>query len=154
MTYALVRNDTIEATLGRLPDAAVTLTDGRWVKVREGTVVEQQECGYYEVVEVERPADTPTATHDRSVALVNGTPTVVWTQRPKTAEELAAEADQEARQGRETNLSGAISTLRTWSDQAASTNVTQGNAVATLQTVVTRLGVFFDRFADLLENRQ
>jgi hypothetical protein len=49
------------------------------------------------------------------------------------------------------NLSNAVATLRVWADQAETTTVTSGNAVATLQTVVSRLGVFFDNFADLLE---
>lgn len=71
-----------------------------------------------------------------------------------TDTETEPTTDEQAHDTRESNLAGAIATLRTWSDQAAATNVTQGNAVATLQTVVTRLGVFFDRFADLLENRR
>jgi hypothetical protein len=54
---------------------------------------------------------------------------------------------------REDRLATSIENLRQWADQAEATTVTSGNAVATLQTVVTRLGVFFDRFADLLEQR-
>lgn len=49
------------------------------------------------------------------------------------------------------NLSNAIVTLRAWSDQAEGTIVTGPNTIATLQTIVTRLGIFFDEFADLLE---
>lgn len=51
------------------------------------------------------------------------------------------------------NLHASIATLRQWAADARATNVTQGNAVATLQTVVNRLGTFFDRFADDLETR-
>ena len=48
--------------------------------------------GWVEVTETPRPADTDTTTHDYGVELVAGTPTVVWTPRPWTAEELAAQA--------------------------------------------------------------
>jgi hypothetical protein len=54
---------------------------------------------------------------------------------------------------RDQQLATAIDTLRQWADQAESTTVTSGNAVVTLGTVVQRLGVFFDRFADLLERQ-
>jgi len=50
-------------------------------------------------------------------------------------------------------LDSAIATLRLWADQAETTVVTTANIVAVTQTVVTRLGVFFDRFADLLEKQ-
>ena len=46
-----------------------------------------------------------------------------------------------------------IATLRAWADEAATTKVTSANAVNTLQVVVTRLGLFFDRFADLIEQQ-
>lgn len=49
------------------------------------------------------------------------------------------------------NLSNSIVTLRLWSTQAAGTTVTTNNHVTVLQTMVTRMGIFFDRFADLLE---
>jgi len=48
------------------------------------------------------------------------------------------------------NLSGAVVTLRQWATDAQAVTVTAGNAVQTLQIVVGRLGIFFDRFADLL----
>jgi pyridoxine/pyridoxamine 5'-phosphate oxidase len=70
---------------------------------------------------------------------------------PLSELELAEVAANQDRSNKRVNLSQAITTLRQWSDQAETTTVTNGNAVATLQTVVTRLGVFFDRFADLLE---
>lgn len=63
------------------------------------------------------------------------------------------QAERVAYDERETSLVNAITTLREWADDAESTTVTSGNAVAVLNTVVDRLGIFFDRFADLLENR-
>ena len=50
-------------------------------------------------------------------------------------------------------LTQAIATLRQWADDAEATTATQGNAVQVLNVVVDRLGVFFDRFADLLEQQ-
>lgn len=49
------------------------------------------------------------------------------------------------------SLSNSLSTLRSWATQAAGTTVTSNNAVAVLQTITTRLGTFFDNFADFLE---
>jgi hypothetical protein len=46
--------------------------------------------GILPVVDVERPADTATHTTERSVELVAGAPTVVWTPRAWTTEELAS----------------------------------------------------------------
>ncbi len=47
-------------------------------------------------------------------------------------------------------FAGGVKTLRLWATQAQGTTVTNTNAVATLQIVIDRLGLFFDRFADLL----
>lgn len=57
------------------------------------------------------------------------------------------------RMARDQNLRNAISTLRQWADQAAATTVTSTNNTQITQTMVTRLGVFFDHFADLLEQQ-
>lgn len=61
--------------------------------------------------------------------------------------------DVKAAQDRESNLRAAIDTLRQWADDAAGAKVTNTNNTQVTQVVVDRLGVFFDRFADLLENR-
>lgn len=60
----------------------------------------------------------------------------------------------EARDAKYLAVENAVATLRTWAVEAASTNVTNGNNTAVTQTMVNRLGVFFDRFADLIESRQ
>lgn len=92
MTYALVIDNTIRS-LGSLPRSARRLDNGAWVLgLREyGTVETQQACGYFAVVDTVKPADTATTTHERSVELLDGTPTVVWTERAKTPDELASE---------------------------------------------------------------
>jgi hypothetical protein len=94
MTYALVDGDTIESEHGSLPESARRLDTGDWVLgLREyGTVEQQQACGYFEVVDTPRPADTATDTYVRSLELVAGIPTETWTARPWTAEELASKA--------------------------------------------------------------
>jgi len=52
------------------------------------------------------------------------------------------------------NVRQAAATLRSWAEDArTSPAVTSGNAVAQLQTIKDRLGVFFDRFADLIESQ-
>lgn len=91
MTYALVVGDTIQS-LGPLPRSARRLDTGQWVMgLRDAAPEYQQACGYFEVVRVDRPADTATTTHDRSVTLVGGVPTETWTERAKTQAEIDAE---------------------------------------------------------------
>lgn len=67
---------------------------------------------------------------------------------PIIAAKIAARAANDQKLA---DLGAAVATLRTWSSQAKATTVTTQNAVPTLQTVVTRLGTFFDHFANLLE---
>jgi hypothetical protein len=81
----------------------------------------------------------------------NQTATFTFSVVPLSELELSEVAANQDRSNKRVNLSQAIATLRQWSDQAETTTVTNGNAVQTLQLVVNRLGVFFDRFADLLE---
>lgn len=50
-------------------------------------------------------------------------------------------------------LTQAVPTLRQWAADAEATTATNTNAVQVLNVVIDRLGVFFDRFADLLENQ-
>jgi hypothetical protein len=90
MSYALVIDGTIEAE-GALPASARRLDNDAWVMGLATAPVElQQATGWYEVTDTPRPADTATDTFDRTLELVGTTPTVVWVQRPKTAEEVAA----------------------------------------------------------------
>jgi hypothetical protein len=137
--------------LRRLADGALVL----WSQYI--TAAELAACGWFQVIDAARPADTATHTHDRTLQV--GTQgafrvvRVVWVQRPWTQAELAARAKAAAVAARNTELTNAIDTLRTWAAQARGTTVTTANHLATTQTVVTRLGTFFDRFADDLENR-
>jgi hypothetical protein len=47
--------------------------------------------GWLPIVITDRPPNTDTITHDYSVELVDGVPTEVWTERPKTEDELLNE---------------------------------------------------------------
>jgi len=82
--YAHIDNNTITA-IGRLPQGADA--DGQWLTLDADNA---HLAGWFEVVDTARPADTDTTTHDRSVDLVNGTPTVVWTPRDWTGDEQTA----------------------------------------------------------------
>lgn len=90
--YALILDSAIQS-VGRLPAAARRLDTGEWVcpPNRDWTDEQAALCGYLPVTDVARPADTATDTWTRSVELVAGAPTVVWTARPWTADELAAQ---------------------------------------------------------------
>ena len=87
VTYALVEGDTIVEGPGPLPDV---WNDGErdW-DLRPMDDAELAELGWYEVVTVPRPPDTETTTYDYSVELVAGVPSEVWTERPKTPDEIA-----------------------------------------------------------------
>jgi hypothetical protein len=68
-----------------------------------------------------------------------------------TQAELDAIAENTDRDAKRVLVAQAIPTLRQWSIDAAGTTATSGNAVAVLNTILQRLSVFFNRFADLLE---
>lgn len=98
MTYALVVGNTIQS-VGGLPQSARRIDTGQWVMGLPSAPAELvAACGYLPVVQVARPADTPTTTFDRAVTLDGGVPTETWTERPKTQAELDGEAAQTNRQ--------------------------------------------------------
>jgi hypothetical protein len=120
--YALIINNTIEAVQSRLPRGADA--DGQWIE--PVTEANAASCGWFPVVDTLRPADTDTHTHDRSVELVNGTPTVVWTQRPWTAEDLAALAEQANEAAIDAYLNDALALIDTITSRAAVPFTQQG----------------------------
>ena len=108
------------------------------------------QTGLVERVEIERLNGTV------EYRRFDSTETLVET-RPATPDEILrvdTEIDEEDRAQKGDNVSQAVTTLRQWATDAQTTTVTSGNAVATLQTVVDRLGIFFDRFVDLIESRR
>lgn len=93
MSYVIVNAGVIVgAEMGALPTAARRLDTGAWVTPLGGvwSALEMAACGLVQVVAVARPADTATTTTDRSVTLLAGVPTEVWTSRPKTQAEVDA----------------------------------------------------------------
>ena len=91
--HASVIDGQIVAT-GSLPAAARRLDTGQWVlNLADAPVEIREACGWYDVVDVERPPDTDTTTFDRTVEIVDGVPTVVWTERAKTDDELNPPTD-------------------------------------------------------------
>jgi hypothetical protein len=86
MTYALVRANVIE----QVGPPRLWFDGARWWDFRPADPATYAAAGWLPVTDVARPADTATDTFDRSVTLVGGVPTVTWTARPWTVEELAA----------------------------------------------------------------
>lgn len=108
MTFARIANGAIAETTGRLPASARRVDTGEWVLgFPDADTKVQEACGWFDVDDVAGPVVDATTVADRSVELVEGVPTVVWTERPKTQAELDGEAQQ---------VNGA--TLRTRADEA------------------------------------
>ena len=128
MTYALVTNSTIQAVQGRPPTSARRLDSGNWVLgLRTAPAALQQACGWWEITDTPRPDDTATTTHDRTVELVAGVPTVVWTERDKTQAEL----DAEAKATREQQIRGSVADYLSATDTfLAITSPTQAQVLA------------------------
>ncbi len=87
--YALVKAGAIVQT-GNLP--AVWYDGARWWDLRGATDTKAAQAGWLPVVDTPRPADTATTTTDYSVTLVTGKPTVTWTSRARTTDEISADA--------------------------------------------------------------
>jgi len=132
------------ATRSALPNRFIRKLDGDWSIPTPETA---EEFGWYPVTEVPQPSvdHVVSITHDGSGFVQ------AWTFDQAARDARLA---SEARQAKATAVDNAVVTLRTWATQAASTVVTNGNNTQVTQTLVDRLGVFFDRFADLVESRQ
>ena len=131
--HALVIDNQIQS-IGRLPNSARRLDDGAWVVgLADATQALREATGWLEVVDTARPDDTDTATHDYSVELVAGVPTVTWTERDKTPDELAAEDQSETDALIRQQVKDHLSDLRTITGSSGSlTNAQLSNAVRVL----------------------
>ena len=145
MTYAQITANTITAESGNVPQSARRLDTGQWVLgLRDAPVSLQQACGWFAVIENIRPADTDTTTHDRSLELVDGTPTVVWTARPWTADELVSRQADTNRTTIDAAITAALAELQTLIDAPAVATVPDGtlttaqlsNAMRTMRDAV------------------
>lgn len=86
MLWALVENGVI-IDVGQPPDLVWDDATSSWLSSTRGPLAD---FGWLAVVEVTRPADTPTTTWEHTYALIEGVPTEVWTERTLSAEELVA----------------------------------------------------------------
>ncbi len=68
--------------------------DGQWHDYSDPAVVAGYlaDGGWVPIVDTPRPDDTATTTWDAGWSVTGGTVTRTWTERPKTADELAAQA--------------------------------------------------------------
>jgi hypothetical protein len=90
MSYAQVTDNAITETRGRLPNSARRLDTGEWVMgLATAPLALQQATGWYEVAKVDPPAEKPGSVFEKSVVVDKGTVTEKWTERAKTADELA-----------------------------------------------------------------
>ena len=103
--YALVLNGVIEQ-VGDLPK--IWWDGARYWDFRDPGLVDLAALGWLPVNETARPPDTALTTFDRSVELVNGEPTEVWTERNKTTEELADDTYESNRSSIETKALAAL----------------------------------------------
>lgn len=87
-SYALVVANAIQSE-GPLPLSARRLDTQEWVMgLATASTALREACGYREVQDAVRPADTPTQIQVRGLTLVGSVPTVTWTPRNKTQAEL------------------------------------------------------------------
>ena len=108
------------------------------------------ETGLVERIEIERSNGTV------EYRRYDSTLTIVEQRAATPTETLLADEqiDSDDREQKGTNVSQAVTTLRQWASDAAGTTVNNGNNTNVTQQVVDRLGVFFDRFADLIESKR
>lgn len=143
VTYALVFNNTIQAT-GSLPNSARRLDTQEWVLgIPTASVDLQQATGWFLVVNTSRPVDTATDTYVRTVELIATVPTVVWTQRPWTVDELAGRQTVTNRTSIETNLAADMVKIQAILDTANATlNTAPAPAIKDMARMLRRLGRF------------
>jgi hypothetical protein len=134
MSYAIVVDDAI-FTVGSRPRAYRNHTG-----LQYATDEQLAALGILPVVDVERPADTATHTTERSVELVAGVPTVVWTQRAWTADELAARTAAANNTAMRAEVDQALADLRLITGSSGTlTGAQLSNAVRLLARVLIRM---------------
>ena len=81
----------------------------------------------------------------------NQVATLTYTVAPLSKNAKDRLAEIAARDAKTSELSGAITTLRSWASQEETFKVTAQNVVATVQTLVDRDAIFHKHFANFLE---
>ena len=138
--YAQVTAGTITAVQGQPPVAARRLDTQQWVLgLRDADTATQEACGWFPVTDTTQPADTVTERYERSVDLVAGQPTVVWSAVAKTVEEQAAEAAEAEAVIERQQARDAIANLDQYLGLGSPTNAQVKQAVDFLAKVCKRL---------------
>jgi hypothetical protein len=133
-TYAIVVDDTI-LQVGNRPRAWRNHTG-----LQYATDEQLAALGILPVVETPRPADTATHTTARSIELVAGVPTVAWTQRAWTVDELAARTAAANDSTMRADVDQALDGLRAIINSSGTLTAAQlSNAVRLLARVLLRL---------------
>ena len=139
MSYSKVIDNQIVSN-GNLPATAQRLDNGAWVmNVRQADVATQEACGWYRVVRVDRPADDPTKNVARTIELVDGVPTTVWTETDKTQDELDADAQKAADQAERDQVRDIVGQLDTYLEIGSPTAAQTRTQVDRLTRAVRRL---------------
>jgi rhamnose utilization protein RhaD (predicted bifunctional aldolase and dehydrogenase) len=140
MKYAQVIDGKIE-TVGRLPESGEELVGRAWVMgLSNASVAKQEACGWFVLNDdAVRPADTAEESSDRTIELVNGRPTVVFTVRPKTDAELTADAEQAERDAVTERIKGAVEALERIQQVREMSNAQQTEAIRQLAAAAVHL---------------
>jgi len=95
MSYAKIINGSIDEVKSKLPNGDRELIGGAWVMPYRAEWSSDQlaACGWFEISQTVKP-EGPAV---RSIELLEGVPTVVWTERELTAGEVEQAAKREAK---------------------------------------------------------
>ena len=86
MTFARIETDGTVTHPYRVPDILKTDTNHYDLRSLDPKLLAIH--GIFEVIETVKPTDAAAKVAERSVAIVEGKPTVVWTERDKTTAEV------------------------------------------------------------------
>ena len=135
--YVRSANGAITHIVNRLPESDRRLDTGQWVlglPTADPTTLAA--CGWFELTPAPRPADTPTTTFDRSIEITAGVPAVVWTERPKTVDELADDLQDTKEETQLQRLQDNFQTLRNVPPAASLTNAQLRDEVDLLRAML------------------
>lgn len=125
MTYAHVTAGQVDA-IGNPPDVAYDGTT-RWWDLRPLDPAILAVFGWLPLITTDRPDDTATTTWDRDYTIGPDSVTVTWTERPWTEDELAAQAEQAAR---EADREAIVEDALVWLAQDAAQAETRASQIA------------------------
>ena len=122
MGYAYVEDDVVQYESSQLPmNPQVRQDTGEVVATSLKFVSKdiQEATGWYEVQETVSPEDTPTTTFNRTLSFDGTAVTEVWTERPKTQQELDAYTYRVRGENAEIAIRGAVTELKNYRQMAS-----------------------------------